>query len=290
MIAPPLFTVVVKSYRRPWLLGICLESIGRSWPRGIYPYRIIVADDGTDPAVIDQIEGAFGDLYDQFVGNARAAGKWALARDGRYAEVVHTCGETWNAAMCAVGTDHVFVIEDDCRLLRADDPRRHLALLDRRPDLLCVIGLRQRVDLEARGFGRPAGEDPGYRLFTHPSWPWSFDSIFFRRSDWARLGPWPHGVSTGVMEDWLTGRLRVAGMIDRPYAVVTDPLSEIDEQSRVRVDPPNLAAGAPAWRVYHQADACLRAWSEGRWRPTLDEVLEAGRVEYPVGLRPEDWT
>ena len=284
-------TVVVKSFRRPYLLGLCLESLARFWPRDHARYFIVIADDGSDAATIDAIEAEFYSrgLYDYFVGNPRGTGKWALAREGRFSEVAHTCGETWNAAMSIVGTEYVFVIEDDCRLLTPSDPRWNIDLLRRRPDVLCAIGLRQRVELEARGFGTPAGEEPGHRLYTHASWPWSFDSIFFRRSDWARLGPWPTGISTGAMEDWLTGRLRATGLIDRPYAVTTEPMSAIDEQTRVRVDRPDLGAGAPPWRVYRQADACLRAWMEGRWRPTLDDAIEMGRVVYPEGLRPEDW-
>lgn len=284
------FTVLLKHYRRPAHLRLCLDSLRRFWPSDV---PVIVADDGTEPHVIDRIAADMGHLYTRFVDNPRGGAKWALSRAARFAEVVHTAGETWNAAMATVETPYVFVIEDDVRIVRPDDPAVHLAALEANPSLLCVIGLRLRCELEASGFGTPfedgACDGPHHRVFTHPYWPWSFDSIFFRRVDWARIGPWPVGVSTGAMESWLQERLRATADLLRPYAVMREPLTDMDQCSRVRVDRPDVAAGAPAHRVYEHADALVRAWYERRWQPTLDETLAAGRVVYPDGLKPEDW-
>jgi len=292
------FTVLVKSFRRPAHLQLCLESLRWFWPATV---PVIVADDGTEPHIIDRLASDNATrppaglplLYDRLVDNPRGGGKWALSRAGRFAEVVHTCGETWNAAMAAVETEYVFVIEDDAYLCRPDDPAVHLDALARNPSLLCVIGLGLRVDLEARGFGTPfndgASDGPYHRVFTHQYWPWSFCSLFFRRSDWARIGPWPTGVSTGAMEGWLQGRLRETDDMTRPYAVCREALTRMDQGTRVRVDRPDVAAGAVGHRVYEHADALVRAWLERRWAPTLDETLAARQIVYPPGLRAEDF-
>ena len=154
------FDIVVKHYRRPYLLQVCLESLRHFWPK-IDDYKVIVADDGSDPLLIDMIYARIYSqtlpaLYSLFLDNKRGAGKWALARAGRFNEIVHTCGETWNTAYSVASSDHLFVIEDDSRLTRDFDPQAALSLLDEKPDILCVIGLKQRVELEKTGFGARA--------------------------------------------------------------------------------------------------------------------------------------
>lgn len=292
------FDIVVKHYRRPYLLQVCLESLRHFWPK-TEDYKVIVADDGTDPLIVDLTYGriysaTLPSLYNLFLQNPRGAGKWALARAGRFSEVAHTCGETWNAAYSVCGADYIFVIEDDSRLTRDFDPQNAIELLAAKPDVLCAIGLQQRVDLEASGFGARAilghEADEHFDIFIHSYWPWSFDSIFFRRADWAKIGPWPVGISTAAMEGWVTGRLREVGFADRPYAVAKQAFSVIDEQSRVRVDPiaPG-SAGMPTWNTYIHSDACLRAWVEGRFNPKLEDVLAQGSVAYPDWLLPENY-
>lgn len=284
------FSIVVKHYRRPYLLRVCLESIAHFWPRAQYDYTVIVADDGTDPLLIDMIYtrlySTAPSLYDMFIDNPRGAGKWALARNGRFAEVAHTCGDTWNAAYSLHHGDYMFVTEDDSRLIRPFNPEDATAILAAHPDYLCVIGLKQRADLEASGFGTKIGETAVAGVYTHSYWPWSFDSVFLRHSDWAQIGPWPSGVSTADMESWLTARLRKIGFIDRPYAVLNDPISIIDECSRVRVD---QDSGKRDAGTYIHADACLRAWVEKSFNPTLEATIKSGSVVYPDWLRSENY-
>jgi hypothetical protein len=280
------FTVIVKHYRRPYLLQLCLESLAVYWPRPKYDYKIIVADDGTDPVIIDCIYGRIGcyvpPRYDLFLTNPRGAGKWALAREMRFPEVAHTCGDTWNTAYSVAESDYIFLIEDDSRLIRESDPYDALQLLESNSNYLCVIGLKQRVDLEASGFGTRVGGDAVATVYTHDYWPWSFDSIFFRRSDWAKIGPWPPGVATSTMESWLTGRLRATGFISRPYVVLHPPISAIDEETRVRVDRDTTKNDA---LTYIHADACLREWLRGRFDPSIGSTIPI----YPDWLRRENF-
>lgn len=282
--ADPGVSVIVKSYQRPWLLGVCLESVRWAMPRA----QIIVADDGTDGVLWQVAMARFAGLFDAVVHNERGEAKWPLCREGRFAEVIPTCGETWNRAHAQLAHDLVFLIEDDSYMTRAVDVLACASVLRVAPEALCLIGLRERCAMEKAP--RPVGHGPGegeswiegcglpenaehFLLRRHTVWPWSFDGIFYRRADWNQIGPWPEGVATGPMEGFVQRRLRELGWIGRPYGLsrarngVGGPFCRFDMQTSCRTDHPSTYAGR-----FRHVDACNAAWLAGDFCPTYDDV------------------
>lgn len=296
------FDVILKSYNRPWLLGVCLESLCHHWGRQA---RIIVADDGTEPHLWAEAMRRYGHLADEWVHSVAGEAKWPLCREGRFADVLPTCGRTWNEAAALVRAPVTFLIEDDSYLTRAFSPVAASAALvlsggpgipsGATPDLLCIIGLKERCAMEsADGPCLVAGTSSAperLRLAHHAFWPWSFDGIFYRTADWAKIGPWPEGVATGPMEGFVQNRLRDLGWMDRPFAVA-EPFCQFDAACSVRTDHPSTYAGR-----FRHVDACNAAWLAGDFAPTYAHVLH-GRapwidplrtfgmgLHYPRGLR-----
>lgn len=151
-------SVVVKSYNRPWLLRVCLESIAAFWPRRMYDYEVIVADDGMEPHLWEEFERRHaGDLMDFAVHSEAGEAKWPLCRSGRFSEVVPTCGATWNEAHDFARAQVIFLIEDDSYLIRPSSPEACANALHsgNSPSLganvMCLIGLKERLELDVHG-------------------------------------------------------------------------------------------------------------------------------------------
>ena len=277
-------SVILKSFNRPWLLGVCLESIRECLgPDG----QVIVADDGTLPDLWAEARRRYGHLATDWIHSEAGEAKWTLCREGRFAEVVPTCGETWNRAHAAVQADVIFLIEDDSYLTRRVSAVACAWALRAVPETLCLIGLAERCAMED-GTG-PVGHGPGsgnawiegrdlgwsehFRMLRHAVWPWSFDGIFYRRADWDRIGPWPEGVATGPMEGFVQRRLAELGWMDRSYGVaaahagIGGPFCRFDWQTSCRTDHPSTYAGR-----FRHVDACNAAWLSGEFVPTYRDV------------------
>lgn len=273
-----MISVIIKSYNRPWLLGVCLESVAEYL---IGSRQVIVADDGTDGVLWAEARRRFGHLADTWIRTEDGVAKWPLARAGRFTEVVPTCGRTWNAAQDAAECETILLLEDDSYLTRPLAADACVAVLHDNPEILCLIGLRERCLMEA-GDG-PIGHGPGagesyvgaavragterFLLRRHPSWPWSFAGHAYRRADWTRMGPWPEGVATGPMEGFVQRRLAETGWMSRPYGVALEPWCRFDWQTSCRTDHPSTYAGR-----FRHVDACNRAWLTGEFVPTFRDV------------------
>src|SRR3990167_2328032 len=283
-------TIIVKSYQRPWLLGICLESVRKC----LDAERVIIADDGTAPELWREAARRYGYLWTDAVHSEEGKAKWDLCKEGRFEAVRPTCGKTWNAAQALVKTDTIFLIEDDSYMTRRVNVAACVETLRACPELLCLIGLRERCDME-QGIG-PVGHGPGARTqhiieattdgnimperflpLRHHVWPWSFDGIFYRHADWGRIGPWPEDVATGPMEGFVQTRLQRLDWTGRPYGVAMTPFCCFDSQSSCRTDHPSTYAGR-----FRHVDACNAAWLAG-WNQTLAEALVG--LRYPRELR-----
>jgi hypothetical protein len=256
-------SVIIKSYQRPWLLGICLESILRH----IGDAQIIVADDGTDPILWREAVKRYGHLFPQSVHSVDGEKKWALCKEGRFGDVTPTCGETWNKAFDKARCDTILLIEDDSYLTRDIDVDACEVLLRTDPSLLCLIGLRERCLMEPPESRRIKTRDEIFFLNSNPVWPWSFDGIFYRSDDWERIGPWPYGVATGPMEGFVQDRLRSLDWHIRPYGTATVPFCQFDAQCSVRTDNPSTYAGR-----FRHVDAINEAWLAGQFCPTFKDV------------------
>lgn len=357
----PVVSVIVKSYNRPWLLRVCLESIATFWPRERFPnYEVIVADDGTEPHLWTEVERRYGgDLMDFAVHNDEGEKKWPLCREGRFGEVVPTCGQTWNEAHEFARGRFIFLIEDDSYLIRPSSPSAmanilHMANSDQlKANLMCVIGLRERLELDVHGISerdrvteppqgaellavagrvaelvracpactaagharaidrigassvsppcgacfaavtfavaeaknRPSplfmdamdvhGNRETVALLRHPIWPWSFDGIMYRKSDWDEIGPWPTTVATGPMEHFVQTRLRELGWLTtRKYGLAPDPFCCFDAQTSCRTDYPSTYAGR-----FRHVDAVNAAWLARDFDPSFEDV-RTGRLPW----------
>lgn len=153
--ADPTISVIVKSYQRPWLLRVCLESIREFWPRDRYEYEVVIADDGTSPELWNEFVTRHYGLYDVAVHSRAGEAKWPLCRAGRFGEVVPTCGKTWNDAFAASRGDIIFLIEDDSYLTRPMSPEACAQALRKAAEVhinvMCLIGLQERVDMDVHG-------------------------------------------------------------------------------------------------------------------------------------------
>lgn len=290
-----LISVIVKSYQRPFLLRVCLESIQKYWgPRN--EYEVIVADDGTRPELLDRFEDRFGgELYDRFVHSTTGEEKWELCKQGKFSRVIPTCGSTWNDAQAIAKGEIIFLIEDDSYLIR---PMSHVACADAlqiRPETLCLIGLKERLELDIHGVqerGRVLEalkdeetsligthlnsgvvEQEVFALLKHPVWPWSFDGIFYRAADWKTIGDWPLMVSTGPMEGFVQGRLRDLGWTDRHYGMSRHPFCGFDGYTSVRTDQANYLGR------FRHVDAINAAWMDGSFDPCFEDVVR-GRLTW----------
>jgi len=282
-------SVIVKSYQRPWLLGICLESI-RKHLKGA---RVIVADDGTEFELWCEARKRYGHLWNVDVHSYDGEEKWALCKDGRFGEVKPTCGKTWNDAHLWASHDSIiFLIEDDSYLIRDIDAETCIEALNGRPDLLCVIGLKERRAMEVPTDTVLRVQNETFLLNHHPVWPWSFDGIFYRLRDWYQIGPWPENVATGPMEGFVQERLRYLGWLGRSFGIANVPFCQFDAQSSVRTDHPSTYAGR-----FRHVDAINKAWMSGKFQPTFDDVtlgcapwiapgacFEPMTLHYPEGL------
>lgn len=266
------FDVIVKTFQRPWLLGLTLQSIRRHWGERA---RVIVADDGTRPDLWALAQVRYGLLADNWIHSEAGEAKWSLCRQGRFADVVPTCGVTWNRAAEACRHDVTFLIEDDSRVSRDYDPATAINYLHEHPEALCVIGMRVRCAMEAGGqYEMRRGE--GHYLRTHPNWPWSFDGVFYRRADWQQIGPWPQDKNTGSQEGFVQQRLAALGWRERSYAATENPCCDVDSQTSVRTDRANYEGR------FRHVDAVNNAWLAGEFVPTYDDVA-AGRAPW---IRP----
>lgn len=291
-------TVIVKSYQRPFLLRICLESIERYFLGR--DHEVIIADDGTDLELWSKFVTRFDSLFDDAVHSVSGEHKWDLCRRGSMSTVIPTCGNTWNLAQAKAKGDVIFLIEDDSYMVRPCDAESCADVLSRDENILSLIGLKERMSLDVHGIresdrviqaekvGTPQEQ---FALLTHAVWPWSFDGIFYRKSDWNQIGPWPTHLSTGPMEGFIQGRLRELGWTSRPYGISTNPFCAFDCQNSVRTD-----AGNYTGRFRH-IDAINQAWIDGSFDPTFDDVIRGAlpwdrsrcldemRLHYPKYLR-----
>lgn len=269
------FDVLIKSFMRPWLLGVCIQSIRHHWGRAP---RIIVADDGTAPDLYAEAQRRYGADVDEWVHSVEGEAKWPLCREGRFGDVVPTCGKTWNEAAALVHAPVTFLIEDDSYLTRGFDPAIACGALLSLPEWLCLLGLKERLAMEGEPDSSMLADTETLHTRRHPFWPWSFDGIFYRTDDWQRIGPWPEGVATGPMEGFVQNRLRDLGWVDRPYAVPAVPFCQFDGSTSCRTDPANYAGR------FRHVDACNAAWLAGEFVPTYAHVLH-GRAPWTDPLR-----
>jgi len=305
-IETPKVSVIVKSYQRPWLLGVCLESIRHFFgPQDDGVYEVIVADDGTDPALWQHAIERFDHLVNLWVHSTEGEAKWGLCREGRFSEVVPSCGSTWNFAHTVARGEIIFVIEDDSFLTRPVNVDSCAEMLIAFPEIMCLIGLQERYFMDVHGTrdedrleSAPrhsiianSGGRESCALLTHDPWPWSFDGIFFRQSDWDQIGPWPETVATGPMENFVQQRLRSLGWMTRYYGLMDPPLCCFDAQTSCRTDHPSTYRGR-----FDHVDACNAAWTSGEFIPSFQDVLDGQlswveristpmKLHYPAPLR-----
>jgi hypothetical protein len=277
-----LISVIVKSYQRPFLLRVCLESIRTFWPNRA-DYEVIVADDGTAGHLWDAFVLRHGDLFDAAIHSTPGESKWQACREGRFSDVVPSCGTTWNEAHARARGDIIFVIEDDSYLIRPSDPTACANVLHANTDLLCLIGLKERMWLDIHGVREDErvaraervmrSRAEAFAALTHQIWPWSFDGIFFRAADWNQLGPWPTDLPTGPMEGFVQRRLQELGWSARPYGMALDPMCAFDFQNSVRTDPSNYLGR------FRHIDAINARWLAGNYSPTFEDV-RLGRLPW----------
>lgn len=306
-------SVIVKSYQRPFLLAVCLQSIRTYWPRDRFPdYEIIIADDGTQPDLMEEFVARHGDLFDKLVHSEPGQAKWDLARRGLYDQVVPTCGKTWNDAQALARGEVIFLIEDDSYLIRPSNLYACANALLSSEQVMCLIGLKERMLLDIHGIQEKArvekallsnetcliGEDPRSRvtetfaLLQHPIWPWSFDGIFYRWDDWAQIGLWPTNVATGPMENFVQVRLKELGWIEsRFYGMPPSPFCAFDAQNSVRTDKANYEGR------FRHVDRINAAWYDAGFDPSFNDVIMGAfnwdrthrlgsmRLHYPRELR-----
>lgn len=252
-----------------------------------------------------------GILFDKLVHSTTGEDKWQHASAGRFDRVIPTCGDTWNAAQNVASGQVIFLIEDDSYLIRPSNPVACADALIKRPETLCLIGLKERLELDIHGVqernrvkdalehvdttlvgvDHDSREYEEFALLKHSVWPWSFDGIFYTAKDWEQIGPWPIRVSTGPMEGFVQTQLQTLKWCDRHYGMTKMPFCGFDGYTSVRTDQANYLGR------FRHCDAINQAWFDGSFDPLFEDV-ELGRytwdrtmfgakmqLHYPRGLR-----
>ena len=179
--------VYIKSFARPFYLDRCLRSIRLN----LTGYdRIIVLDDGTERAHLDQIRALHPDV--EIRSSGADDGKIALLRDEKFDEIAKrypSATEFWVREMKRDAYPYCMVLEDDVWLTRSVNIPALIGNLTINQSVICKFwwgDVDHKIIKRYEGPGCAPIEyyEPVYNSFSHASSIWIVAFAIFRRDYW----------------------------------------------------------------------------------------------------------